>query len=72
MAPLIIQDLPQILFNRMGLAASGRWNQSLLLLELLPELTNQLILLLDKKVLSPDIREEWVVITVGIGPVMGL
>ena len=40
------------------------------------ELTNQLSLLLDNKVLSPDIREEWVVIIVviivGIGTVMGL
>ena len=45
-------------------------------MELLLELMNQLILLLDNKVLGPDIREEWVVIIaltiVGISLVMGL
>ena len=52
---------------------SGRWNQTLLLLLELPsELMDQLILLLDNKVLGLVIREEWVVIIVGIGPVMGL
>ena len=50
----------------------GRNWSFLFLLEQPLELTNQLSLLLDNKVSGPDIRKEWVVITVGIGPVMGL
>lgn len=72
-APLIVQDLPQILFSRRGSVASGRSDRSLVFLSELPlELTDQLFLLLDNKVLGPNIREESIIIIVNIGQVMGL
>ena len=40
--------------------------------ELLLELTDELILLLDNKVLGPDIVQERVFVVVGVGLVMGL
>ena len=55
------------------MAVSGRWTWSPSPLpELLLELTDELILLLDDKVLSPEIVQERIFIVVGVGLVMGL
>ena len=71
--PFFVQDLPQILFSRRSSAASRRCNWSVVLLpELLLESTSLLTLLLENKVLGPDICEEWVVVIVGIDMVIGL
>ena len=82
--PLFIEYVPQVLFDRrrslvlLGLwtrstVASGRWTWSPSpLSELLLELTDELILLLDDKVLSPEIVQERVFVIVGVGLVIGL
>ena len=55
------------------MAASGRWAWSLLLLpELLSKLTDELVLLLDNKVLGSDIRKERVIVAIGVGLMMRL
>ena len=55
------------------MATSGRMARSPSPLpELQLELTDELVLLLDNKVLGPDILQERVFVVVGVGPVMGL
>ena len=55
------------------LVATGRWTWNLPSLpELLLKLMDELVLFLDNKVLGPDIRQERVVIAIGVGLMMGL
>ena len=71
--PLAIEDVPQILLNRRrSLAVLGRWTRSSPPLSELPlKLTDDIVLLLDNKVLGLDIRKERVVVAIGVGLVMG-
>ena len=51
----------------------GRWTRSPPSLPELPlKLTDELVLLLDNKVLGPDILQERVFVVVGVGLVVGL
>ena len=82
--PLVIEDVPQILLDqRMSLTVPGRWTRSFaasgrragspsFLSELQLKLTDELVLLLDNKVLGPDICQDRVIVVIGVGLVMGL
>ena len=81
---LVIEDVSQILLDRRrslavherwtrSMTASGRWTRSpLSLLELSLELMDELVLLLDNKVLGLDIRHERVIVVFRVGLVMRL